>query len=210
MTVHDRPQPSAAQKTAFVTGGCGFVGRHLVKRLWQAGYTIWLVDDLSTGKHPDEWLGAVEMSTQTQAADVAYRQDLAERLIREGVALSELDRDTAYYEQLEQSGRGGGSPVNAAQAAAVLQRLKAAAEAVQRSIERLVTLYDELSEQRLNPTSTLYSVATPFAVKTRFALTWSTAALSLALAALLALIAAPIACALHRSSTRRAALPGTS
>jgi hypothetical protein len=187
-------------RTRDASAGTGATGRQ------QGSETQTLIPQLS-----DTFLDRiVEMSTQTQAADVAYRQDLAERLIREGVALSELDRDTAYYEQLEQSGRGGSSPVKAAQAAAVLQRLKAAAEAVQRSIERLVTLYDELSEQRLNPTSTLYSVATPFAVKTRFALTWSTAALSLALAALLALIAAPIACALHRSSTRRAALPGTS
>jgi UDP-glucose 4-epimerase len=39
-----------------VTGGCGFVGRHLTKRLLQQGHEVWIIDDLSTGLHPREWL----------------------------------------------------------------------------------------------------------------------------------------------------------
>jgi hypothetical protein len=84
--------------------------------------------------------------------------------------------------------------------------LKNASEAVQLWVGRLVGLYDEFSAQRLNPGSTLYAVSAPFALKTRYALTWSTAALSLALSMLLALIAAPIACAFHRASVRRAVI----
>lgn len=41
---------------ALVTGGCGFVGRNVTRRLLAEGYTVWLVDDLSTGRHPDSWL----------------------------------------------------------------------------------------------------------------------------------------------------------
>ena len=39
-----------------VTGGCGFVGRHLVKRLLKNGHEIVLVDNLFSGTHPNEWL----------------------------------------------------------------------------------------------------------------------------------------------------------
>ena len=42
---------------ALVTGGCGFVGRNLTRRLLRDGKDVWLVDDLSTGKNPADWLG---------------------------------------------------------------------------------------------------------------------------------------------------------
>lgn len=42
---------------ALVTGGAGFVGRHLTKGLLARGVReIWMVDDLSTGRKPEEWL----------------------------------------------------------------------------------------------------------------------------------------------------------
>src|SRR5262245_21975581 len=43
-------------KPALVTGGCGFVGRHMTRRLLAEGASVWLVDDLSSGQHPDGWL----------------------------------------------------------------------------------------------------------------------------------------------------------
>lgn len=42
-------------KTALVTGGCGFVGRHIVARLMRMGVTVTVVDNLSTGLPPDQW-----------------------------------------------------------------------------------------------------------------------------------------------------------
>ncbi len=45
-----------------VTGGCGFVGRHLVARLVRDGRDIWIVDNLSTGKHPDVWAAGMGLT----------------------------------------------------------------------------------------------------------------------------------------------------
>lgn len=40
-----------------VSGGCGFVGRNMVKRLLNTTKdTIFVIDDLSIGKHPSDWL----------------------------------------------------------------------------------------------------------------------------------------------------------
>lgn len=43
-------------KKKLVTGGCGFVGRHLVLNLLHDGNDIWIIDNLFTGTHPDTWL----------------------------------------------------------------------------------------------------------------------------------------------------------
>ncbi len=44
-------------KPTLVTGGCGFVGRHLVRELVARGHgDIWIVDNLSTGADPSRWL----------------------------------------------------------------------------------------------------------------------------------------------------------
>ncbi|HEY5213545.1 MAG TPA: NAD-dependent epimerase/dehydratase family protein [Acidobacteriaceae bacterium] len=44
-----------SKKKALVTGGCGFVGRHMVKALLSLDYQVTLVDNLSTGLHPGVW-----------------------------------------------------------------------------------------------------------------------------------------------------------
>jgi len=49
--------------TTLVTGGCGFVGRHLINRILSRGEDIWVVDDLSTGLHPDAWLSGQRTAT---------------------------------------------------------------------------------------------------------------------------------------------------
>ena len=43
------------KKTVLITGGCGFLGRHFAKYLYNHGWKIVIVDDLSTGLHPDKW-----------------------------------------------------------------------------------------------------------------------------------------------------------
>jgi nucleoside-diphosphate-sugar epimerase len=44
-------------KTHLVTGGCGFVGRNMVKRLLSHSNTqVIFIDNLSVGTHPDTWM----------------------------------------------------------------------------------------------------------------------------------------------------------
>lgn len=43
-------------KTILISGGAGFVGRHLLTAILQAEPAdVWIVDDFSTGKPPDQW-----------------------------------------------------------------------------------------------------------------------------------------------------------
>lgn len=44
-----------------ITGGCGFVGRRLVRRLVSLGAEITIVDNLSTGHHPLDWPAIVSI-----------------------------------------------------------------------------------------------------------------------------------------------------
>ncbi|MBA2748958.1 MAG: GDP-mannose 4,6-dehydratase, partial [Tatlockia sp.] len=38
------------KKTVLVTGGCGFIGSHLVEGLVKKGYRVRILDNLLTGK----------------------------------------------------------------------------------------------------------------------------------------------------------------
>ena len=58
-------------KPTLITGGCGFVGRHLIKTLLERNYReLWIVDDLSTGAHPRTWLNDSWKETKTDTATV--------------------------------------------------------------------------------------------------------------------------------------------
>lgn len=53
-----------------VTGGCGFVGRRFVRRLAEQNHTIMVVDNLSTGRHPENWMFPHQGKVQFHYADV--------------------------------------------------------------------------------------------------------------------------------------------
>ena len=52
------PAPASEDSSGrvLITGACGFVGRNLVRSLLRDFEELWLIDDLSTGAHPDTWL----------------------------------------------------------------------------------------------------------------------------------------------------------
>jgi UDP-glucose 4-epimerase len=61
-------------KPILVTGGCGFVGRHITKYVLNNHLTdsIWLVDDLFTGRDPGCWLPRRFTSTRVSSTCTAY------------------------------------------------------------------------------------------------------------------------------------------
>ena len=59
-------------KPALVTGGCGFVGRNMTRRLLREGYSLWIVDDCSIGRHCDEWLPGKEKRREVAPGLVEY------------------------------------------------------------------------------------------------------------------------------------------
>jgi UDP-glucose 4-epimerase len=50
MRGHLEPSPERGKRHYLVTGGCGFIGSHLVDALVEEGHAVTILDDLSTGK----------------------------------------------------------------------------------------------------------------------------------------------------------------
>ena len=95
----------ADAKKILVTGGCGFVGRHLIAQLFQEqGSEIWVVDDLSTGRHPATW----DSPRLTLSHSQPYRHALVFDALEPGkrlffvngdffsIAMSELGRQPGF------------------------------------------------------------------------------------------------------------------
>ena len=65
-------------KNHLVSGGCGFVGRNMVNRLYNSTKDrILFIDDLSVGVHPEKWIG-VELKRKINNLEI-YGED--ERLL---------------------------------------------------------------------------------------------------------------------------------
>lgn len=85
-------------KTHLISGGCGFVGRNMVKRLSSdPNNRVIFVDDLSVGTHPKTWLG--KSSTQEDKEAVFYGDNLIflERDFR--FLLQHMTADEKYLEK---------------------------------------------------------------------------------------------------------------
>ena len=64
--------------TALVTGGCGFVGRHFVKKLLQLDYEVTIVDDLSAGIPVERWPEPVHLKPAHQSRLTVHYGDFRE------------------------------------------------------------------------------------------------------------------------------------
>ena len=86
------------KKTHLVTGGCGFVGRNMVRRLAETtGDQVIFIDDLSVGVHPSGWLNQTEIrsginfSLWGEDARFLFIQDDARNTLRE------FNKDHNYF-----------------------------------------------------------------------------------------------------------------
>ena len=82
-----------------VTGGCGFVGRNMVKRLHAQGARVVFIDDLSVGTHPDTWLG-MPVSFEHRELKV-YGDDERLCFIQADLrdVLRDLNKDPQYFQK---------------------------------------------------------------------------------------------------------------
>lgn len=86
-------------KTILITGGCGFVGRHLVAELaLEDQNDLWIVDDISTGIDPSRWIFPIVTAGRQEVTGVSvFRTEQGAKLnfIKAdfiAIALSELGR----------------------------------------------------------------------------------------------------------------------
>lgn len=95
---------AAGAGPVLVTGACGFVGRHLVRSLLEDRGDLWLVDDLSTGAHPDEWLpGLLGGGSGAGASPRVYSSGPRK------VNFFEADATTLFGRLSREEAEGGGS-----------------------------------------------------------------------------------------------------
>ena len=141
----------------------------------------------------------VEMSTMN--SDIAYRQQLTDRIIVERVAMAALEREQAYYEEISRALKELESPSGDVdredKLLSIESRFERAFDGVVAVVEQVNAIYEELSTQNLNPTTLLYTVTTPFTMRTEHALPVRTVALYGMLVFMLSLFVVPLGCLVH-------------
>lgn len=58
-------------KRVFITGGAGFIGSHMAKRMLDKGHTVWIIDNLSTGS-----IGNIPTGAEFIPADLTNSESL--------------------------------------------------------------------------------------------------------------------------------------
>lgn len=115
------------------------------------------------------------LDLSSESTDMEYRQRLTDRIIQEGVVLADLNKQAQYYQAMRQSYASNRGNVDAALAAQVRTQAGLAYEEISRGAENVAALYDRIAEQNLNPTNVLYTLTSPFSVRTIPSLTPRTA-----------------------------------
>jgi hypothetical protein len=130
----------------------------------------------------------------TKSIDIDYRQKLTKRIIDDGMVLAELNRQAEYYESMRKSFASVRARADAAIASDLTRRTNQAFDEIARSLDQVGAFYALLSQQNLNPDTVVYTVTTPFLVRTTAALSFTALILDAFVVLLVALIVTVLVC----------------
>jgi hypothetical protein len=137
----------------------------------------------------------VDLSSQTR--DMSYRQDLTDRVIAEGLRLADLSKEGEYYKSLQRAfaaARAGSAPPLEKE---VVERTRGAFDDIARGTDQVQTIYKLISEQNLNPDTVLYSITSPFVVRTTSSLSSQTVMFYFFVMLFAAALILPVSCLAH-------------
>ncbi|MBI4445349.1 MAG: hypothetical protein HY645_05505 [Acidobacteria bacterium] len=110
----------------------------------------------------------IDMTSQN--SDVKFRQDLTERIIKEGLDMTVMDREAAHYQDLLSAVKGFSampSPESNPGIKIVEAGSQRALNSLLEAMDQINALYDEVSAHNLNPRTLLYTITTPTAITTQ-------------------------------------------
>jgi hypothetical protein len=141
----------------------------------------------------------VKMSTLN--SDVGYQQEMTDRVIAESFVMAALEREQGVYEEigstLRDLGPSSGDVDREGELLGIKSRLEKAFDDVLAVVEETNAIYVELSARNLNPTTLLYTVITPFTIRTERTLQLSVVGLYGILVFMLSLFVVPLGCLGH-------------
>lgn len=143
----------------------------------------------------------LEMSNRNN--DIQFRQNITERIIKDGLTTVTLDKEVTYYKDLltDFKGFSGRDPAQSAAATQAAATIKANSEkalnSILESLDQVNAIYQEISAQNLNPRTTLYTITGPTFFISERALSATKLAMFSAMVLIFALIVIPLGCLTH-------------
>lgn len=135
------------------------------------------------------------VNLSTENIDVKFRQDITERIVKEGLTGVSLDVEASYYQRmLDIVRRLARNPVEE-------QRIRESSskvlDAILVALDQVNAIYTEISAQNLNPSSTLYIITAPASVITEHSLRFIPTLLYASAMALVAFVLVFLGCLVH-------------
>lgn len=159
-----------------------------------------------------EYLNRVlSFAASVEAIDLPYRQRSIDRIVAAEREVARLEKEVADYEDMAARIGGGRSLAASVGASERESRMAAMEEVVTQSVQQIGQLYAEISASYLSPGTSLYTLTTPFSIRTDRAGFGRAIAASGLLLTMLLVTVVPLACVVHhwaRGLTRHPAGAG--